>query len=347
MKKFIFTVLCTAVFFLGLGGLFEKASAKFKSDEKALVLIRQARQAIGGDTNLNNVRSFSATGKISKTLNLETTTRVEQGVWELNLQLPNQMSRMMWLGNDNGNGERQERVEKNVVIIKRGDGENKTFEMPEPANGGEKKIVIIKKGDTEPTVLQGDAANGELKKMSVEKDVRVFANGDASRFHQTEMFRMTLALLLTAPENTDVDYIYAGEATVDGASCDIVEARNVDSAVKLFLDKSSHLPKMISFQAAKPMILHFDMDKANPNADKKQTLIVRTKEAPEMTEFQIKLSDYRNVSGVQMPHKWTQTIGGADDETIEVTNYEINPANIQEKFNQMPAKDLFKRVKTQ
>lgn len=347
MKKFIFTVLCTAVFFLGLGGLFEKASARFKSDEKALVLIRQARQAIGGDANLNNVRSFSATGKISKTLNLETTTRVEQGDWELNLQLPNQMSRMMRLGKDNGNGERQERVEKNLIIIKRGDGENKTFEMPEPANSGEKKVVILKKGDTEPTVLQGDAANGELKKVLIDKDVRVIANSDAGKFHQNEMFRMTLALLLTAPENTDVDYFYAGEGTVDGASCDIVEARNGDSAVKLYLDKSSHLPKMISFQAAKPMILHFETDKANPNADKKPNFIVRTKEAPEMAEFQIKFSDYRNVSGVQMPYRWTQTIGGAEDETIDVTNYEINPANIAEKFNQMPSKELFRKVKTQ
>lgn len=341
MKKFILTVLCTAIFFLGLGGLFERASAKFKSDEKALTLIRQAREAIGGDANINNVRSFSATGRISKTLNFEGTARVEQGDWELNLHLPNQLSRMMRLGKTDGSGERQERIEKNVVIIKKGEGADKLLVQSEPAEGGEKKVFVIKKGEGEPTVLQGEAANGERKKIIVDKDVRLFEGG-AGKFHQTEMFRTTLALLLTAPENTDVTYTYAGEAAVDGAACEIVEARSGDSAVKLFLDKSSHLPKMISFQAVKPLVMRFRADETNPNADK-QNVLIRTSASTETAEFQIKFSDYRNADGVLMPHKWTQTVGGAADETIDVTAYEINPANIAEKFNKEPRKIFVKK----
>ena len=54
--------------------------------------------------------------------------------------------------------------------------------------------------------------------------------------------------------------------------------------------------------------------------------------APEMAQFQIKFSDYRSVNGVQLPYRWTQTVGGKDDEVIDVTGYEINPANISEKF---------------
>ena len=35
---------------------------------------------------------------------------------------------------------------------------------------------------------------------------------------------------------------------------------------------------------------------------------------------------------MQLPYKWTQTVGGEADETFDMTSYEINPANIAEKF---------------
>ena len=52
----------------------------------------------------------------------------------------------------------------------------------------------------------------------------------------------------------------------------------------------------------------------------------------EAAEFSIKFSDYRAVNGVQLPFKWTQTVGGTTDETFDVTSYDINPANIADKF---------------
>lgn len=42
MKKFIFSILCVSVFFIGLGGLINQVGAKFKSDERALEIIKQA-----------------------------------------------------------------------------------------------------------------------------------------------------------------------------------------------------------------------------------------------------------------------------------------------------------------
>ena len=52
----------------------------------------------------------------------------------------------------------------------------------------------------------------------------------------------------------------------------------------------------------------------------------------ETAEFQIKYSDFRAVGGVQLPYKWTQTVGDQPSETVDVTSYEINPANIGDKF---------------
>ena len=33
-----------------------------------------------------------------------------------------------------------------------------------------------------------------------------------------------------------------------------------------------------------------------------------------------------------MPYRWVTTIGGVTDETFDVTNIEVNPANIAERF---------------
>ena len=38
------------------------------------------------------------------------------------------------------------------------------------------------------------------------------------------------------------------------------------------------------------------------------------------------------VSGVQLPYRWTTSVGAQTTEVFDVTGYEINPANIAEKF---------------
>jgi hypothetical protein len=81
--------------------------------------------------------------------------------------------------------------------------------------------------------------------------------------------------------------------------------------------------------------------------DNKVQVFARKLDAPEaLGEFQVKFSDYRNVGGVQLPYKWTQTVGGQPDQTVDVVNYEINPANISEKFNQAQPKTLMRTRKS-
>ena len=79
---------------------------------------------------------------------------------------------------------------------------------------------------------------------------------------QNEMFRTTLGLLLTAPKDLEVSYIYAGVGNVEGSACDIIEAQTGGSSYKLYLDQSTHLPRMISYQGMKPIVVKFNKDEA-------------------------------------------------------------------------------------
>lgn len=333
MKKFIIMVLCVSTFFIGLGGLVDKVGANFKSDEKALEIIRQARIAVGGDANINNVRSLTITAKTTNNFEFDGVSKIEQGDLEINLQLPNKFSKMLRFGDENG----ENVVKKDVKVVVMHNGDEKT--MPAPDKDG--NVLIFKKHGDKTVVDENNSGDG--KKVLVEKKMRV----GGGEMRHNELFRTTFALLLSAPEGLDVNYTFAGEGDVDGNSCDIIVAQTNGESFKLFLDKSTHLPRMMSYQAMKPFMIKIKKDEINANPDKEPKVFVRHGEAPkgEVAEFQIKFSDYRSAGNIQLPYKWTQTVGGNADQNVDVVSYEINPANIAEKFSKSEQKVMIRTEK--
>lgn len=65
---------------------------------------------------------------------------------------------------------------------------------------------------------------------------------------QNELLRLSLALLLTAPEGIDVNYTFAGESDIDGTAVNIVNAEFSGSSYKLFIGKSNNLPVAMSYR---------------------------------------------------------------------------------------------------
>src|SRR5688572_29825864 len=122
MKRFIVSVLCVSVFFIGLGSLIEKASATFKSDQKALELLGKARQAIGGEAAIAGVKSMTITGRATKTFEDEGVARTENGEMEINFELPNQMSRKLKFGS--GDGDPLAEKQLDVIVMRKGDGDS-------------------------------------------------------------------------------------------------------------------------------------------------------------------------------------------------------------------------------
>jgi hypothetical protein len=340
MKKFTISILCVAVFFTGLGGLIQETGARFRSDERALELIRQAQTAIGGDDAVRNVRSLSIGGRVTKTFDFDGASITEQGDLEINLQFPNQFAKMMKLGHDGNSteGKTAEFRKEVKVVVMNGEGEM-PLRTRVGANGEKGNVVIVRKGSGEKVSSGDKTADGKARRIITDENIDVIRV--RSSHQQNEMFRTTLALLLQAAPETD--FTYAGEGDVDGGNCDIVEARSGSSTVKLFLDKSSHLPRMISYQGHRTMIFRIKKDDAKTDSDVR--VFERGTNAPETAEFQIRFSDFRAVNGILLPHRWMQTVGGSADEIFDVTNYEINPANIAEKFQNLPPKVFIRTEK--
>ena len=383
MKRFITTVLTVSAVFIGLGAMIENVGAKFKSDEKALDIVRKARAAIGGDAAIAEVRSMTIAGRTTHTFKVDGAERSEQGETEIALQLPDKMVRTMRIGKDDGTGEKMINKQHDVVIVRKGDGEKMTLEGKDgeftTADG---KTISIRKTDGEKMKVEGKdgeittadgktftitrRVDGEAKpgsddvhkvmvrkvegaeggavwhskdgeKVKVEGQEMVFSRSahpgaDRGLPKQNELLRTTLALLLTAPEGLDVNYTFVGEKDVDGVAANIISAEFGGAVYKLYIGKSTNLPLAMSYSGqAMPHIVRFTAEAPADGAKETRTFTKKL-DVDTGAESFVRFTEYRTTNGVQLPYRWTTTTGSGPAEVFDVTSYEINPANIAEKF---------------
>lgn len=161
MKRFIFSVLTVAVFFLGVGALVDRSGATSKSDERALELIRKARLAIGGDAAINSVQSLTIVGRTTKTIVVDGAARTESGETEIAMQLPDKMMKMVKIGSGNGTAEGHRVINRTVDVISTGEAKDK-MKVTIDANGTDGKAVarrvMVRKDDGTVVELTGDEA---------------------------------------------------------------------------------------------------------------------------------------------------------------------------------------------
>ena len=367
MKKFIFATLTVSMVFVGLGAMIEGVRAKFKSDEKALEIIRAARTAIGGDAKLREIRGLVITGKTTLSHKVAGVEKSSTNDTEIALQFPDKWMKTIKIGDANGSAMRSHSVTKEVTIVGKDggqkevtitgkDGEFETtdghvFKVKKGENGefitpdgkkvfirtesGEK--VVNSDGETK-TFVRKPADGGQWKtEDGKEFDIRMHkvdaAHHDALR--QNEFLRTTLGILLSAPEGMDVSYTFSGESDVDGTAVNIVSAEFGGAKYKLFIAKASNLPVALSYTGhPMPEVVHFTHKVPAPADGAKDVVMFKRHDESMLkgVECVVKFSDFRDTGGVQLPYKWITTSGGKSVDVFDVTSYDINPANIAEKF---------------
>ena len=132
-----------------------------------------------------------------------------------------------------------------------------------------------------------------------------------------------------------VEYKYAGESEVEDAKADVIDVTGPDNfSVRVFFDKSSHLPLLLSYRGPKPRIVMMtrqagerakpeDIKKARDEAEKK--MAAEAPAVPEEVDFYIRLTDHKKVGGLMLPHKLTFLTDTEVSEEFEISKYQINP----------------------
>lgn len=162
------------------------------------------------------------------------------------------------------------------------------------------------------------------------------------RMYHAEYSRYLLAMILMPPASLAVEFKYAGESDVEDTPADVVDVTGPDRfSVRLFFDKQTHLPLLLSYRGPKPRVFTMsraasggrgpeDIKKAREEAEKQMKS--EAPAPPEEVDFFIRLTDHRKVDGVMLPHKFTFLTDSEVSEEFEISKYQVNPQFKADKF---------------
>ena len=276
------------------------APAALADDARAQQILKQARQAIGGEEQLQKIQGLQVKGQYRRTFG----DRQMGGDREIDILLPNK-----YLVEDAMNSGGL----STAMINTRGLNGDKAWSGN--SGGGGMVFRIMGPGGQQ-------ASPEQMEEMQ-------------RRIYSAEFSRYLLAMILTPPPALAVEYKYAGESEVEDAQADVIDVSGPNGfAVRVFFDKQSHIPLLLSYRGPKPRVMTMtrqagsggtpeDMKKAREEAMKKMT--GENPPAPEEVDFFIRLTDHKKVGGLMLPHKLTFSTESEVSEEFEISKYQVNP----------------------
>jgi len=267
-----------------LGGF----AARAAGDTKAEQLLAQARAALGGEKNMSAVQGLTAAGTYQR----EMGDRRVNGEITIDLQLPDKMLRT-------------------ESMRPMGDA---TIEMLQGVNGDQ----VLRHSRT----IGGGP--GMVVRMAPPPS-GADREAQALRNQRADMARFALAFLLTSPSAMPLEYTYGGEAEAEDGKADVVDANGPGSfAARLFFDKKTHRPLMLSYRGAAPrMIVQTQRGDGPPPA---AAAAPGQMPPPQIVDIQLFLDDYKTVDGILLPHHFSRSIDGQPAEEMTFKTIKINPA---------------------
>lgn len=284
-------------------------AAGYVDDQRATEILKQAREAIGGEQRLQKLETLHINGQYRRLLG----DRQMAGDREISIAFPNK-----YLVEDSMNPGGL----STALINTRGLNGERAWSG---SSGGGGMVIRF-----------GGPGGAQATPEQIEAGLR--------RIYQAEFTRYVLAMTLAAPATLELEYKYAGESDVDGEQADVLDVTGPGNfSVRIFFDKKNHLPLLLSYRGPKPRIVTMtrsagsaapkaeDLKKAREEAEKKLH-----EEAPatppEEVDFYIRLSDHKKVDGLMLPFKLTFLTESEVSEEFEISKYQVNPPFKADKF---------------
>ena len=278
------------------------------ADSRAQEVLKQAREAIGGEEKLQKVQGLQINGTYRRVFG----ERQMGGDREISISLPNR-----YLVEDAMNA-----------------GGLSTSMINTRGLNGERAWSGSSGGGGGMFIRMGGPGGQEATPEQIEAGLRRAFNAEFSRY--------LLAMILTPPPSLAVEYKYAGESDVEDVQADVIDVSAPENFnVRIFFDKNTHLPLLLSYRGPKPRVMTMtrpaggtvkpeDMKKHREEAEKK--LQAETPAVPEEVDFYIRLTDHKKVGGVMLPHKFTFLADNEVSEEFEISKYQVNPQFKADRF---------------
>jgi hypothetical protein len=261
-------------------------------EDQAQALLQQIREALGGEARLKEVQSFSASGPFRRVSD----DQEQSGDIRVDMLLPDKFKQSETLSLIAG-------IE--IVIVETLSGDQTWTDTQ--SGGGNAQVMMVRRKGSEQQM-----------------------NTDQLKSLRGNFTRYLLSLFLTPPPNTSIEFVYGGEAEAKDGRADILDLKGDDGfSARLFIDKKTHRPLMISYR---DVVVNMKTTKASGATIRDVDKIVKDAQAkpPARQESDIVLhfSEYRAENGILLPHLLSKTVNGQPFEEWKLTNFKINPPEL-------------------
>jgi hypothetical protein len=298
------------------------------ADGKATEVLTAARKAIG-DKKLEGLKTLAVEASVQRNVN---TMQVTSDV-EILLELPDK-----YLRSDVSSGPMS-------MTMNSGFSGDKVI-RPANATSMAGGMMVIRMGPG------GPMPSGE--KPSPEEQERM--DKQMIRSSRAEISRLMLGWFATTHPAIAAEYTYVGEAESPDGKADVIDAKNADGfSARLFIDRETHLPLMVTYQGPQPRMITAGGPpqggpggvRVAPGAERREMTEEERKKAreaaekeleelraqpPAQVEFTLFFDDWREIGGIQFPHRIRRASAGTTNEEWTVGKVKVNPKIDPKKF---------------
>lgn len=277
-------------------------SPAWAQEDKAAAVLKDMRKALGGD-KLEQAKSLSLEGPFQR----EMGARQMRGTLAISVALPDKMYRSEDLELPGGMS-----VER--IFATNGTAAWEDQKQRGGMGGGDMRIMLAGPGGRElnPEAIE----QARLRRLKVE-----------------------LARYLTAffgGANLKATWLATAESP-DGKA-DVIELKNDEGGVRLFVDQTTHMPLMMQYQEVRPRMMIADGRGGGrggraqgpgggrgPVDPEEMRRRMDAMPPPAPSEVTVYLADYKDANGIMLPHRLTQAVDGATVEEWTFEKVKVNP----------------------
>ncbi len=257
--------------------------------DRAAAVLAEARKALGGEDRLKAVKAIQASGEFRRSMG---EMQMDGGL-EILLEAPDKLRR-----NEDLNMPGGALMARTEVL----NGDDVWDDSGQRGGMGHGMAIVLRgpSGDVDPERV---------------KDMQ-------RRMRRADLMRFSLVWLLT----TDAIVTHAGIAEAPDGKADVLEFTPPDGpVVRLFVDQQTHLPLMLTWKGPQPRMLVRRMA-AGSREDAERAARDAADAPPVEATFEMRLGNYQQVDGIQLPHEITRAINGQTNEEWTIASYTLNPS---------------------
>lgn len=271
----------------------ETRLAHVSQANRADEVLRQAREALGGEAKLKEIQNLTATGAFRRVSN----GQEQSGEKRMDLLLPDKYKISDTLSLIAG-------IELTITNALNG---NQAW-SDSRTSAGNAQVMNIRRGGNEQQ-------NSEEQAKSL----------------RAEFTRYMLALFLMPPPGSSIEY--GGEAEAADGRADILVLKDANGRVaKLFIDQKTHRPLMMSYRDV-ALRMKTMKTNAGGSGDVDKIVKDAQANAPvrEESDMQMHFSDYKAEKGILLPHLITITVNDKPYEEWSLKSFKLNSPDLTAK----------------